>query len=80
MLSLIKKIERKEDLKLCAVLMIQHVMRGRKLARIKPLTEDSPEVGDYQSKYRQLKKQFRAISKEIKNICEEDDVFEEMSR
>lgn len=79
-LSLIKKIEKKEQLKLCAVLMLQHVMRGRWLMRSKVLTEDSPEVTNYQRKFKKLRKDFRAMSHEIKNICEEDDVYEEMSR
>lgn len=55
-------------------------MKGRRLSRRMELTRDSPEVTDYQRKYKKLKKDFKAMSNEIKNICEEDDVYEEMAR
>lgn len=82
MLSLINKLDLREELRDTAANIIKLVYRWRKFLNVKYLEgpKHRMELQNFERKYKKLKKEFSAIYKTIKNIDEDNDVYFEMSR
>ena len=83
-LTLVKKLEKKKEIRLAAVNFIKHIWRHKypKYRQAKDKDYVCPLVDNdkYTKKLKKYEKVLFRLTKEAQSICEEDDVYEDIDR